>query len=66
MSMLFDQPLTKGTPEGEALLGPGGRTVAITGPGETRLWDVATRSPLGPPVDVIGRDPALAFSRDGG
>ncbi|MEV6149683.1 WD40 repeat domain-containing serine/threonine-protein kinase [Nonomuraea sp. NPDC052129] len=66
ISMLFDQPLTTGTPDGQALLGPGGNTVVITRPGETRMWDVATKRPLGPPIDVIGREPALAFSRDGG
>ncbi|WP_433519917.1 protein kinase domain-containing protein [Nonomuraea sp. CA-143628] len=66
VSMLFDAPITQGTPEGQALLGPGGRTVAVTKPGEAQLWDVATKRPLGPAVGVIGRDPALAFSRDGG
>ncbi|MFI9595524.1 WD40 repeat domain-containing serine/threonine protein kinase [Nonomuraea sp. NPDC052265] len=65
---LHDRPALPGTAGGQALLGPGGRILALYGAGQVRLWDVAGRRSLGQPVEVgegsLHR-PALAFSRDG-
>ncbi|MEV4370121.1 serine/threonine-protein kinase [Nonomuraea sp. NPDC049637] len=65
---LDDRPALPGTTGGRALLGPGGRVLALYGAGRVRLWDVARRRSLGPPIDVgegTLHRPALAFSRDG-
>ncbi|MEV3984547.1 serine/threonine-protein kinase [Nonomuraea sp. NPDC049758] len=65
---LHDRPALPGTAEGKALLGPGGRILALYGAGRVRLWDVAGRRSLGQPIDVgegTLHRPALAFSRDG-
>jgi WD40 repeat protein len=50
-------------------LSPDGKTLAIgNGPGSgsvLRLWDVATRQPIGAPTDALASGYVLAFSPDG-
>lgn len=63
VSPLFDEPLVEGAPDASALLGPGGRILAVGTRHDTRLWDTRTARRIG--VPVAGRANVLAFSRDG-
>ncbi|WP_433259674.1 serine/threonine-protein kinase (plasmid) [Streptosporangium sp. CA-135522] len=63
ISPLFDSPVARGTLYGGALVGPGGRTLAIGVGDETRLWDIREGRQAGTPVP--GRANVFAFSADG-
>ncbi|MFI6886663.1 serine/threonine-protein kinase [Streptosporangium canum] len=65
ISPMFDSPVAAGVSSyGGALLGPGGRTLAIGTGDETRLWDVRDARQVGAPL--AGRANVFAFSPDGG
>ncbi|MFD8565098.1 WD40 repeat domain-containing serine/threonine protein kinase [Streptosporangium canum] len=61
---VFDSPVAAGVSSyGGALLGPGGRILAIGAGDEMRLWDVRDARQVGAPL--AGRANVFAFSPDG-
>ncbi|MET8143547.1 protein kinase [Sphaerisporangium sp. NPDC005288] len=70
LAPLLDRPVLPGSSEGgKALLGPGGRVLALYDGEAVRLWDVRAGRTIGRPVALENPSytlPALAFSRDGG
>ncbi|WP_248961770.1 WD40 repeat domain-containing serine/threonine protein kinase [Sphaerisporangium perillae] len=68
MAPLLDRPVLPGSYGGKALLGPGGRVLALYDGDAVRLWDVRAGRTIGRPVELENPSyslPALAFGPDG-